>query len=155
MIRRPPRSTLFPYTTLFRSQGVRARSAKRRRRLHLWRGDFAVGKPRRQARHGALQAAVAGHCRTVRQADGHRSEEHTSELQSHSDLVCRLLLEKKKKHSMCKSPDVIYLPRTATHSLRSETGTITRQILNLKRSHNERRVKPDSIPTKHRRTLTE
>src|SRR5438445_2883499 len=65
MIRRPPRSTLFPYTTLFRScRGERARGEARRRRGHLlWR----------------------------------RSEEHTSELQSRQYLVCRLLLEKKKK----------------------------------------------------------
>src|SRR5437588_6356422 len=67
MIRRPPRSTLFPYTTLFRSHdAVRSRI----RGQHDWR---AAG-----FRYG-------------------RSEEHTSELQSHSDLVCRLLLEKKKK----------------------------------------------------------
>src|SRR5260221_10599490 len=71
MIRRPPRSTLFPYTTLFRS-------------------NLAVG--------------IRPHQRTVHQVDAKdfagvvfgRSEEHTSELQSHSDLVCRLLLEKKK-----------------------------------------------------------
>src|SRR5260370_32815284 len=72
MIRRPPRSTLFPYTTLFRSAFL----------------DLAVG--------GQLQAAVA---RLAAEAVdiGHRSEEHTSELQSHLNLVCRLLLEKKKK----------------------------------------------------------
>src|SRR5260221_4280415 len=70
MIRRPPRSTLFPYTTLFRSQ---------------------------QRRHGHL-GQVLGQVQRVLQARAHaRSEEHTSELQSHSDLVCRLLLEKKKK----------------------------------------------------------
>src|SRR2546427_6337060 len=70
MIRRPPRSTLFPYTTLFRSRGSR----------------------RDPAAHGG---DPAGHSR-----DEHRrlrSEEHTSELQSQSNLVCRLLLEKKKK----------------------------------------------------------
>src|SRR5476649_2996823 len=65
MIRRPPRSTLFPYTTLFRSP----RPASRSRRQAIW---CHASKP-------------------------DRSEEHTSELQSHSDLVCRLLLEKKKK----------------------------------------------------------
>src|SRR5690349_23374978 len=68
MIRRPPRSTLFPYTTLFRSR---------------------LEADRRQSRgHPAADMAVAG---------GGRSEEHTSELQSRRDLVCRLLLEKKKK----------------------------------------------------------
>src|SRR5215204_7440984 len=72
MIRRPPRSTLFPYTTLFRSPG-----------------SF------RLARHRLDRLAD-----DVADADAGRSEEHTSELQSHSDLVCRLLLEKKKKNTM-------------------------------------------------------
>src|SRR2546421_3996269 len=79
MIRRPPRSTLFPYTTLFRSD----------RALMAFLGN--LGKiPER-----FLDARVA---LTSRQVVGReRSEEHTSELQSRSDLVCRLLLEKKKK----------------------------------------------------------
>src|SRR5947207_10210094 len=72
MIRRPPRSTLFPYTTLFRSQ-VLAMAEE----LHR-RADDVVALLDEYGR-------------------GDRSEEHTSELQSHSDLVCRLLLEKKKK----------------------------------------------------------
>src|SRR5436190_13036425 len=72
MIRRPPRSTLFPYTTLFRSGLVDLLQDLLRLALRV-RG--------RVARHHARE----------------RSEEHTSELQSHSDLVCRLLLEKKKK----------------------------------------------------------
>src|SRR5436190_9450465 len=67
MIRRPPRSTLFPYTTLFRSH----------------ESEIAADRGR------------GGH-RAFRQSPCIRSEEHTSELQSHSDLVCRLLLEKKK-----------------------------------------------------------
>src|SRR5260221_10689495 len=75
MIRRPPRSTLFPYTTLFRS--IRSASP--------------TPPPRR---HADSARQNRGHART---ASCHRSEEHTSELQSHSDLVCRLLLEKKKK----------------------------------------------------------
>src|SRR6266540_5136179 len=70
MIRRPPRSTLFPYTTLFRS-AERGRRGGRRR-------------PVRQIRQRRVSACPG------------RSEEHTSELQSHHDLVCRLLLEKKK-----------------------------------------------------------
>src|SRR5438132_4958416 len=70
MIRRPPRSTLFPYTTLFRSE----------RPL-----PFGMGMDSRPSQTFSF---VRG---------GYRSEEHTSELQSHSDLVCRLLLEKKKK----------------------------------------------------------
>src|SRR2546427_4990007 len=82
MIRRPPRSTLFPYTTLFRSISL-ALLTKPRGDL-LW--PFALG--------GFL--AIAS--KYVLQYRGrHRSEEHTSELQSQSNLVCRLLLEKKKK----------------------------------------------------------
>src|SRR2546429_6509242 len=82
MIRRPPRSTLFPYTTLFRS-GVRQRveHGQRPRLLDRMRG----AEP---------QWALAGGARGQRRA--HRSEEHTSELQSRLHLVCRLLLEKKK-----------------------------------------------------------
>src|SRR5215204_4328309 len=71
MIRRPPRSTLFPYTTLFRSP----------RRPRPTTGSGSIESPR----------GCAG-----------RSEEHTSELQSHSDLVCRLLLEKKKKFELLR-----------------------------------------------------
>src|SRR2546428_6095842 len=83
MIRRPPRSTLFPYTTLFRSVHPRARrDAPRARRAP------PVRAPRRPARAARRGFPVHGRA---------RSEEHTSELQSRSDLVCRLLLEKKKK----------------------------------------------------------
>src|SRR2546428_8631916 len=81
MIRRPPRSTLFPYTTLFRSLGDRARRRGR------------AARPRAVV---ADQAAPEDDAREAR-ARRERSEEHTSELQSRSDLVCRLLLEKKKK----------------------------------------------------------
>src|SRR2546422_7764796 len=92
MIRRPPRSTLFPYTTLFRSRGdergvadeVRGRGADER----LWNRD------QRERRAGRRAAEP-----DIHQAGGlHRSEEHTSELQSRLHLVCRLLLEKKKKN---------------------------------------------------------
>src|SRR5690242_21319263 len=100
MVRRPPTSTLFPYTTLFRSQrGLRDR-----------RSDGA-GPGRRVLLHGIEvrgsggQAAVekrgagrlAGERPDAGAAGAARSEEHTSELQSHVNLVCRLLLEKKKK----------------------------------------------------------
>src|SRR5258708_24200786 len=74
MIRRPPRSTLFPYTTLFRSRAPRARPLRRRSRARVPPGRAAG-----------------------RSATWRRSEEHTSELQSPDHLVCRLLLEKKKK----------------------------------------------------------
>src|SRR5437667_2718475 len=82
MIRRPPRSTLFPYTTLFRSRSLRSLPP---RELRARTADPARRAPR----------------------DRPRSEEHTSELQSHHDLVCRLLLEKKKE----KEPE--------THNLRT------------------------------------
>src|SRR2546430_8192131 len=96
MIRRPPRSTLFPYTTLFRSRGgpagVPGRAAGRPAAVP---GGPAV-HPARAARHAGRAAAGR---RAVRGA-GRRSEEHTSELQSQSNLVCRLLLEKKKNESL-------------------------------------------------------
>src|SRR5437588_8897738 len=86
MLRRPPRSTLFPYTTLFRSDRACAaliKDLKQRGMLEdtlvVWGGEFG-----RTPMIPAIVTAL-------------RSEEHTSELQSHSDLVCRLLLEKKKK----------------------------------------------------------
>src|SRR2546430_4772539 len=100
MIRRPPRSTLFPYTTLFRSNASN----------HLWlhliypahKGECMT------VRHGASAisslvfvglVALFSSASTARaDAVSDRSEEHTSELQSQSNLVCRLLLEKKKKH---------------------------------------------------------
>src|SRR5256885_17041098 len=82
MIRRPPRSTLFPYTTLFRSRG-RGTEA---RRLARGRGSPVKTRP-----------APVGPSECLGQTSGSRSEEHTSELQSPCNLVCRLLLEKKKK----------------------------------------------------------
>src|SRR3989442_11363361 len=79
MIRRPPRSTLFPYTTLFRSGAARARAG-------AFPGKSLAPVPRQPPAGGARSEHGAG-----------RSEEHTSELQSRPHLVCRLLLEKKKK----------------------------------------------------------
>src|SRR3712207_7421641 len=89
MIRRPPRSTLFPYTTLFRSVPARdpQRLEGRERRVRDLGGQAQV----RDAEPLGQRAAVAG------MAVEQRSEEHTSELQSRQYLVCRLLLEKKKK----------------------------------------------------------
>src|SRR3712207_7551442 len=90
MIRRPPRSTLFPYTTLFRS-GVRGGGRGRRRGARPGRAGGVRGRlrrpddGRRRGRVAAQHPGLAG-----------RSEEHTSELQSRPYLVCRLLLEKKK-----------------------------------------------------------
>src|SRR2546430_7634307 len=96
MIRRPPRSTLFPYTTLFRS----ALAAELSRR-----GSSPVGAAIRWAgRNAELQ---------------HRSEEHTSELQSQSNLVCRLLLEKKKENNTQSHPPK--KPQATSVTLRSSS----------------------------------
>src|SRR5436190_9808170 len=93
MIRRPPRSTLFPYTTLFRS-------------------DWAPAEG---------HAAVPGFLEWLRRAQPGRSEEHTSELQSHSDLVCRLLLEKKNRSKIAQQrrEHVGPLQRPTRHRLAS------------------------------------
>src|SRR2546425_6734743 len=89
MIRRPPRSTLFPYTTLFRSRSVRRRVRREGRWAHQRRDALRV---ERLSRDG-LRVPAQRHLRLAQL----RSEEHTSELQSLAYLVCRLLLEKKKK----------------------------------------------------------
>src|SRR2546428_9235421 len=93
MIRRPPRSTLFPSPTLSRSRAQLARLGFPHEVLRLLDDDGTVERPRRHHdregdEHHAGELAHA-----------FRSEEHTSELQSRSDLVCRLLLEKKQKHT--------------------------------------------------------
>src|SRR5688572_32116284 len=95
MIRRPPRSTLFPYTTLFRSRLDLHPAARVPRPVPL--GVRLVGAARgaRDGRHDGDPVA-------------HRSEEHTSELQSQSNLVCRLLLEK-KKHKLTKIHYIMYI----------------------------------------------
>src|SRR5260221_5719055 len=89
MIRRPPRSTLFPYTTLFRSRGDVA--------AVVAAGAFALLFDQRGNRLALMQLRMDDLDEQTRRP---RSEEHTSELQSHSDLVCRLLLEKKKKNTL-------------------------------------------------------
>src|SRR5690349_22245177 len=93
MLHRPPRPTLFPYTTLFRSPVSRSRPAAPASPPPLRRGTR-----RGQRRRGRRIAPTFGRsaARSPRSGRG-RSEEHTSELQSRRDLVCRLLLEKKKK----------------------------------------------------------
>src|SRR3712207_8160929 len=102
MIRRPPRSTLFPYTTLFRSQTVQIGRGENKGRTIIYtnvvRGMMRVGEwTGGKARFEVPLATAKG------DGDGYvvRSEEHTSELQSRQYLVCRLLLEKKKLHSTC------------------------------------------------------
>src|SRR5258705_1823943 len=95
MIRRPPRSTLFPYTTLFRSSGAQGRSAQLSAQRHTASravGDDPAGAWRQNV-HSAAHWTKAGGKHVLPP----RSEEHTSELQSLRHLVCRLLLEKKKQ----------------------------------------------------------
>src|SRR5438105_10733495 len=95
MIRRPPRSTLFPYTTLFRSHDGPGRSPPVGGEARL---EFAQLVRRVDEHHGD-RTHPASHGVRRRHLD-ERSEEHTSELQSRVDLVCRLLLEKKKKKTI-------------------------------------------------------
>src|SRR5438132_7814340 len=89
MTRRPPRSTLFPYTTLFRSPVDRSRLGSDDRGALRGPGRRLVP---------LAHALLRPRCGVEAEEEHERSEEHTSELQSHSDLVCRLLLEKKKKN---------------------------------------------------------
>src|SRR3712207_7620698 len=95
MIRRPPRSTLFPYTTLFRSRRRQGRQLLAPR-ADLLRRELAQPAPRRPDLRPARRAARPDRHQR-RRHPAVRSEEHTSELQSRQYLVCRLLLEKKKK----------------------------------------------------------
>src|SRR5260370_30932057 len=101
MIRRPPRSTLFPYTTLFRSRLHRSRRRQISARRH-----FLVLAPLNQSLNQDVEDR------------SQRSEEHTSELQSHLNLVCRLLLEKKKTKSTQKSTKILKIV-TLEHNITS------------------------------------
>src|SRR2546430_5755939 len=99
MIRRPPRSTLFPYTTLFRSRvALVARDTSSQLRLNgsSRANDYAADASGVERRDENTTAYVL---QPLQEANDPRSEEHTSELQSQSNLVCRLLLEKKKKQT--------------------------------------------------------
>src|SRR5260221_8718053 len=102
MIRRPPRSTLFPYTTLFRSA---VRGPSRAGRSKEWSGPGPQGRASARAWRSKAGAGSAD-----------RSEEHTSELQSHSDLVCRLLLEKKKQEGNLTAGLILH-KRGHSHSI--------------------------------------
>src|SRR2546422_7872928 len=100
MIRRPPRSTLFPYTTLFRSRVVAGDGRRPRAvevRVRGRSGPEVELVLERRHEHG-------DHRRRRRPGEGGRSEEHTSELQSRLHLVCRLLLEKKKAEAASSTP---------------------------------------------------
>src|SRR2546430_7724334 len=100
MIRRPPRSTLFPYTTLFRSRVAGSRQMN----------------SSAQRRHSSAESDAAGFAMRFPQGRKVRSEEHTSELQSQSNLVCRLLLEKKNKNQQHhQQPDYLRGQMSSTH----------------------------------------
>src|SRR5438874_9793732 len=101
MVRPPPRSTLFPYTTLFRSRCSLRSPATSRLGLPCWTEPW-------QCRYGTRAPLTCGACARTRW----RSEEHTSELQSRRDLVCRLLLEKKKAPHAVGKRDVHRLAGT-------------------------------------------
>src|SRR5690242_21026635 len=92
MIRRPPRSTLFPYTTLFRSLPAQDHPRPPQQSQSQQLPQSAKGAPQATMMQASMSEV----------SDGLRSEEHTSELQSHVNLVCRLLLEKKKKKNKKK-----------------------------------------------------
>src|SRR5258707_10046981 len=97
MIRRPPRSTLFPYTTLFRSQTN-----------YMWTGLPALGQVAMKGIKSDVVCLTTSH--QMAMLVNPRSEEHTSELQSRQYLVCRLLLEKKKRNSDPANNTRIYSP---------------------------------------------
>src|SRR3712207_7129014 len=99
MIRRPPRSTLFPYTTLFRSEALCAVG-------QVHEAAVAAGGVGERDYRGGVQVAVRGH-----QLVPERSEEHTSELQSRQYLVCRLLLEKKNIKTIFMSSTATNIPQ--------------------------------------------
>src|SRR5256885_10910572 len=99
MIRRPPRSTLFPYTTLFRSAAI------------------TEGTPSLLSSRGSISVLTK-----LSRSSSVRSEEHTSELQSPCNLVCRLLLEKKKKNN--RRADASSLWPVQTHDERNSAGTV-------------------------------
>src|SRR2546422_5017504 len=99
MIRRPPRSTLFPYTTLFRSPSVRCRH------LHLGDPTRRDGRARDQDPEIAIAPLTDA---TAPLGRDRRSEEHTSELQSRLHLVCRLLLEKKNIRTTASESRTVY-----------------------------------------------
>src|SRR2546430_13633455 len=126
MIRRPPRSTLFPYTTLFRSDRQAVQPDR-----EIVGGGVATGDEERQPGRIPREDRPRGRVAVLDReplADGGepRSEEHTSELQSQSNLVCRLLLEKKKIHLTTVDRDVEQLLQDLDHE-----GALQRLILPL------------------------
>src|SRR2546430_7533911 len=126
MIRRPPRSTLFPYTTLFRS------SAAATRMVMIQPGtvqNFVHSARRSHANRSRGPALSSGWCVSrATMMPLPRSEEHTSELQSQSNLVCRLLLEKKKKNYLLqlrkKKRKIVYIRRVRVNCFEMQRDVI-------------------------------
>src|SRR3712207_7658846 len=111
MIRRPPRSTLFPYTTLFRSRPL----GEQRLQLLLPLGEGLLGRQQGLGGGRAVHEGLQPRDRGLQRGDARvevRSEEHTSELQSRQYLVCRLLLEKKKTTTISPPTTLFYSPPT-------------------------------------------
>src|SRR5438034_5093165 len=102
MLRRPARSTLFPYTTLFRSRELVVAAAERRRPTFCEKPPALSLSETLAMKEAVERSGIFFQMGLMRRFDAGyaRSEEHTSELQSHSDLVCRLLLEKKNKYKI-------------------------------------------------------
>src|SRR5256885_4229779 len=140
MIRRPPRSTLFPYTPLFRSLNERSRAAILRigaREEGIFRNHMITASGR--IRHTVYYSIVDSEWHSVK-ARLERSEEHTSELQSPCNLVCRLLLEKKKNQRCARLIPSLSCPRS--------TGR--RKELRAPRLHRRRRWHAWSRPVNRR-----
>src|SRR5256885_5477884 len=131
MIRRPPRSTLFPYTTLFRSRPEFYKALKESKQIRPFKeeGDYSYAM-KQLAGDRLVLVGDAG--RFVDPIFSTRSEEHTSELQSPCNLVCRLLLEKKKK-TMCRT-------RLAPNSLTQRTAKDRPQLRIVRRYFWLRRI---------------
>src|SRR5256885_10922765 len=128
MIRRPPRSTLFPYTTLFRSSGVdEIAFSMSTDNGQTWSIPIKVNQTPRSSTAANQQAFVAGVHVTPNGTVAVRSEEHTSELQSPCNLVCRLLLEKKKIHviipTLALADTALTHPNTST-AVKDNTITV-------------------------------
>src|SRR5256886_5857571 len=140
MIRRPPRSTLFPYTTLFRSNveaGVFLGRADPHRGEEVDDPEDDVGPGEREGRHDDTSQGLNP------ELSGVRSEEHTSELQSQSNLVCRLLLEKKKRRTTpAQAP-------TSPNSIRCSAPLTTRSCCGCRRRTMPRRCVIRTLASAH------
>src|SRR2546430_4256133 len=137
MIRRPPRSTLFPYTTLFRSCSNFARSTLRTG------GQFEVASARQSSSFPRIpSASISSACTNpsppISSPAILRSEEHTSELQSQSNLVCRLLLEKKKKNQLATIVVTTIRRRNSSRRLEPQQGVPQQNEVNSKTKYKHR-----------------